>query len=937
MVANLPETLSPAEGAGRKRAQRAKGQISRGSGKTYLARLTKILRHLGYEPDKDGAKPVTPLLDTKKVREAVDALSEPSERGGKKDRAITKKTNAKDLFSSINSIDNQMDAGKRIPQDVREAYVEDMATSQEGLEANAEFVSENKPPAHPWPELVDKVYITHLYGRKWWGGGNSKDVCKESADQCGHKYLVARDIAKGPKVFTHCKDLDDFKDLMKQCSKDPKTRTVYEIIRPDHVSKAYFDLDDEIPIGDVKPDLVAAFTCLLEAYVLDVLEGVDPDKFTYHTSVSDGVKDGMLKLSNHIVVGGLFLKNGDQRQDFIKGFGYYIREHFLDPDSQLRDAAAELYPKFQDGWVAPQMEGVGKKRESPIRGGARRSSPLKKTRVDTSCVTRTMEAMAKAIPGVFPKSVERFGPDSHGEFFYITKFSLHPEIPCLVCKRKHDSPGHGAKVIEYADGRVAVGCFHQDAGDATVQIADRFEYISESVEFTQVYCEDKVRHFDISTISHAISSNEKHTYIIESGMGTGKSEAIRALEKAIVAKNGDARIVNIFANISLSRQEEFYLNKGILSETLMDRAAEYMELVGQGGGFRHYLRVRPCREGLIQGKKVILMASEAEKTIDRIMEPLKDVLVGKNVKEENRDKYTAREQYSRVTELGWGDTVKDVEERARESADVFVLMANKKSAALNKLAVTRELLRGSGIMEFCLDGGSAESMTLPRDKVLEVVNRADKEYIYKLGPRFRSVFDYRRNSKDDPGCLSFDKCVGVLEKILKTSLDIDVECIEGEGKGKAPGVEISKAEMLNFLDRYKPEWLGGQREIADSAKRLFTDPTAFRLFAKNTVGPRTCMHLFLALATPGAVVSCVRVCAKFSFSVFDVVFPSPDVALVTVPAPMLTVVAKSDMVGVTSNVYVAPLPNKLDAVPLVTVMSPNENPAIDVLKVAVTG
>eukprot|EP00899_Mesostigma_viride_P006462 jgi/Mesvir1/15817/Mv03373-RA.1 len=155
MVANLPETLSPAEGAGRKRAQRAKGQISRGSGKTYLARLTKILRHLGYEPDKDGAKPVTPLLDTKKVREAVDALSEPSERGGKKDRAITKKTNAKDLFSSINSIDNQMDAGKRIPQDVREAYVEDMATSQEGLEANAEFVSENKPPAHPWPELVE--------------------------------------------------------------------------------------------------------------------------------------------------------------------------------------------------------------------------------------------------------------------------------------------------------------------------------------------------------------------------------------------------------------------------------------------------------------------------------------------------------------------------------------------------------------------------------------------------------------------------------------------------------------------------------------------------------------------------------------------------------------------------------------------------------------
>eukprot|EP00899_Mesostigma_viride_P014278 jgi/Mesvir1/22851/Mv20105-RA.1 len=158
--------------------------------------------------------------------------------------------------------------------------------------------------------------------------------------------------------------------------------------------------------------------------------------------------------------------------------------------------------------------------------------------------------MKKAQPGATFVRSTREGPGGDGKYFFKTTFSPDPVTPCLVCDRVHDSRGNGPCVFEYDDGRVEFRCW-SDKLKTKVKLADRFEYVSENVEFTQVYCEDKVRDFDVSAMSQAISSKEKHTYIIQSGMGTGKSEAIRALEKAIVKIHGDARIVNIFANVSL--------------------------------------------------------------------------------------------------------------------------------------------------------------------------------------------------------------------------------------------------------------------------------------------------------------------------------------------------------------------------------------------------
>ena len=53
---------------------------------------------------------------------------------------------------------------------------------------------------------------------------------------------------------------------------------------------------------------------------------------------------------------------------------------------------------------------------------------------------------------------------------------------------------------------------------------------------------------------------------------------------------------------------------------------------------------------------------------------------------------------------------------------------------------------------------------------------------------------------------------------------------------------------------------------------------------------------------------------------------SAGICTVTVPS----------VVGVTVNVYVVPEPERLDAVPLVTLISPSASPVTDLLKVAVT-
>eukprot|EP00899_Mesostigma_viride_P009456 jgi/Mesvir1/18511/Mv14019-RA.1 len=448
--------------------------------------------------------------------------------------------------------------------------------------------------------------------------------------------------------------------------------------------------------------------------------------------------------------------------------------------------------------------------------------------------------MAKVSPGSRIINIEEHAGED-GRTYYMSRWTVDPEVPCIVCKkdRPHKSAGHGPRVCEYSDGRVTYSCWKKGPKHAEC-IMDRFEYVSESVEFTQVYCEDKVRDFDVSEISKAISSKEKHTYIIQSGMGTGKSEAIRALEKAIVKIHSDARIVNVFANVSLSRQEEFYLNKGILSETLMDRVAEYLDLPEESTkapklkkkekethdwyilSDEEYsqLSERKSDREVLSAKELKLidiyeLCHKAYK-IPRYL--IDEDLAYLLAEEENRDMYRAREQYSRVTELGWEAAVGDIEDRARESSDIFALTANKKLSSMDKLTIAKELLRGSGVMEFCLDGGSAPCMVLSRENVLEVVNRVDKDYIYKFGSRFRSVFDYRRRSKNKAGKLEFDQCVSVLENMLKVTLDVDVTCIEGRGKGKASGVMVSKARMLEFLNRYRPAWLGEQTEIAESAR-----------------------------------------------------------------------------------------------------------------------
>ena len=69
-------------------------------------------------------------------------------------------------------------------------------------------------------------------------------------------------------------------------------------------------------------------------------------------------------------------------------------------------------------------------------------------------------------------------------------------------------------------------------------------------------------------------------------------------------------------------------------------------------------------------------------------------------------------------------------------------------------------------------------------------------------------------------------------------------------------------------------------------------------------------------------------------SSFDTVLPLPAESCALL-AGICTVTVPS-VVGVTVNVYVVPEPERLDALPLVTVISPSANPLTDLLKVAVT-
>ena len=85
------------------------------------------------------------------------------------------------------------------------------------------------------------------------------------------------------------------------------------------------------------------------------------------------------------------------------------------------------------------------------------------------------------------------------------------------------------------------------------------------------------------------------------------------------------------------------------------------------------------------------------------------------------------------------------------------------------------------------------------------------------------------------------------------------------------------------------------------------------------------------MATVGAVISVVYVLDN----VLETVLPF-DAASAATPAATLTVTIPAAK-GVMFTVYVVPLPAKVPAVPLLTVMSPITNPVTTSLKVMVTG
>lgn len=176
-----------------------------------------------------------------------------------------------------------------------------------------------------------------ILGRMWFGGSKvdgkgPKDRCLESAEKHGHAYLAARDIADGPKEYTHYGDFAEFAKIRGECCKSLKTRTLYELIRPDQPSWGYVDLDDRVALDSEGVDYPDHFKRLHDAFAFDVL-GADPCKLKYNVSTATRKKEEILKVSYHIVVHGLVLTDIDARQYWCDSFSRYIREQLLDPDS----------------------------------------------------------------------------------------------------------------------------------------------------------------------------------------------------------------------------------------------------------------------------------------------------------------------------------------------------------------------------------------------------------------------------------------------------------------------------------------------------------------------------------------------------------------------------------------------------------------------------
>eukprot|EP00899_Mesostigma_viride_P020801 jgi/Mesvir1/28722/Mv19691-RA.1 len=848
----------------------------------------------------------------------------------------------------------------------------------------------------------------------------------DEGDKLGHPFLVALDKDdKTAKKYTSVRDVEHLMEIHEECLDHPHIdmKCLYEMVKEDHPSWMHFDLDDLYPKGEDIPDVIHHFIRIFEAFCFDVLEK-NPDGF----SGSDDIKDHLVNIY------------------------------------PTTDQTGVQTVEMPEGWKEHYMKKSGNAGRRTPNASISMWKTVSGTFVDASKVARSVEAIAQVSPGSrYMNTQEQFSV-MRGGVVKVSRFTLDPGTKCLICKENHNSPGHGPRVEEYSDGEVAYTCWAEKPRQCKthIKIADRFEYVSSEVEFTEVYNEEKVRHFDMAPIVRAVhpDSTEKLTYIIQSNMGTGKSEANRAMIANVLDHYKDARVLLMFANISLptnrvlhftriepgrgcekewiyqaSRQVKKLLDAGkrvvlVSSEAggTLDRVREQLGDSLNGVNTRRYTsktpkgdldlganeswkdvqyleysptisvgvsytlptfdsmvvmarnsdkhapytttiqqmhRVRQLRDGDVHvyyldsttpatrpladfklikshtrqqvdemfmmmkgfkssvisswgedGERLFGDTSPAYNLLCRNLESIGasrsyyDVLMIKTLKERygyviagevqagrseeapklkkiekeefeprmisaeeyreltarvgDRDAiltdaeckllemyelchdrykisedlideglikeladekaletYYAREQYSRVTELGWEAAIGEdiVDNRARKCENVFGLVRNKKIDHASRLTLARQLLAGSGIMEFCLDGKSAVSMAISRKRLTEAVNKLDRDWLYSYQGRFRSMFGYQRRGKNGPGCLNFEQCVRVLESILESTLGICIRTWREEHE-KASDAYVSKDCMIAFFEKYKPEWWGKQVEISEGIRQV---------------------------------------------------------------------------------------------------------------------
>eukprot|EP00899_Mesostigma_viride_P001433 jgi/Mesvir1/11290/Mv01084-RA.1 len=600
----------------------------------------------------------------------------------------------------------------------------------------------------------------------------------DEGDKLGHPFLVALDKDNNTaKKYTSVRDVEHLMEIHKECLDYPHIdmKCLYEMVKEDHPSWMHFDLDDLYPKGEDIPDVIHHFIRIFEAFCFDVLEK-NPDGFRYNISGSPREKGDDVKVSFHIVV--KYLKTTDlaARHYIINEFGYYVRSHFLDPDStfhkdaallinrekgwpyiqrkwetfadiprdratdgdiklvidesiytkkrcfrmvghhkfgqhdpnaalriisgsdDIKDHLVNIYPttdqtsvqtvEMPEGWKEHYMKKSGNAGRRTPNASISKWKTVSGTFVDASKVARSVEAIAKVSPGSrYMNTQEQFSV-MRGGVVKVSRFTLDPGTKCLICKESHNSPGHGPRVEEYSDGEVAYTCWAEKPRQCKthIKIADRFEYVSSEVEFTDVYSEEKVRHFDMAPIVRAVhpDSTEKLTYIIQSNMGTGKSEANRSMIANVLDHYKDARVLLMFANISLSRQEEYSLNKDVVDPAMNGGVVNFIrshrpstdfhvinnEYIRPTNRVLHFTRIEPGRgcekEWIYQasrqvkklldaGKRVVLVSSEAGGTLDRVREQLGDSLNGVNTR-----RYTSKTPKGDL-DLGANEAWKDVQ------------------------------------------------------------------------------------------------------------------------------------------------------------------------------------------------------------------------------------------------------------------------------------